>query len=117
MVSAGYSTDAYTSQKTQQPAIEVCTINGRVWSIGQPFRLGVLQWSWGFYDPQTGEVWGTRVLVGVEPVSWDYEPRPKSLMDMTFYVETVQDKVPIGLIAARIVGWWQSRKSAPIIPE
>lgn len=105
---------------------EICTIDGRIWAVREfdfSFEESphALLWSQLFYDWKTGEVWGRRTLVPSDPkdqehIYWQTFERAKGTMDMTHYREVQEGTVPLGLLAAAIVGRGE-KFSSPIIPQ
>lgn len=88
---------------------EICTINNQIWSnedIGHQFLGLKIKFAFNrcFYDPITGEIWARRVTLNAEETAWIYHPQHKHTLDMTIPIEWLEDKVPIGLKCAVLVG-------------
>src|SRR3990167_3608822 len=88
---------------------EVCTVEGKVWSINDRplcthgrYDEPDFNYSYLFYDPNTGEVWGKRAMIEGR-TSWATKDRERGSMDLTFWVENFEDEVPLGLLCALIV--------------
>lgn len=89
---------------------EICLIGSTVWSlreVGNKLPLcregGAI--SYKFYDPRTGEVWGSRMYFGCDSNSWIYIPRRKESMDLSFPYEWTPEYSlpPLGVLCALIV--------------
>lgn len=87
---------------------EISTIQGSVWAIREITKYPLMRsggaFNYAFYDPKSGEVWATRVVIGAERTTWVYTPRPKDTMDITIPWEWNEDCVPEGLLCAILIG-------------
>lgn len=84
---------------------EVCTIGSQVWSVNRPSTTHMRSghaFSYAFYDPYTGEVWGKRTVVEGHTV-WIYQARDPNSMDLSIGCEWNEGSVPLGLLCAIVV--------------
>ena len=87
---------------------EVCTIEGKVWSINELSRARfdryepTLAWSYLFFDPFTGEIWGKRAVIEGR-TQWITQQRARGSMDLTLMLENFDDDTPPGLLCALVV--------------
>jgi len=82
---------------------EICTIDSSIWSVHE--APDPKAFNYAFYDLDSGEVWGKRVLVGRPTAEWLYIGRPKSSQDMLMPREWREPgQIPLGLLCAYFMG-------------
>ncbi|MGH7250158.1 MAG: hypothetical protein ACREGC_04220 [Minisyncoccia bacterium] len=85
---------------------EISQIGSTIWNVQEvprgPFGIN---FNYIFFDPDSGEIWGKRIIVGAEITKWWYEARSKGSMDLRKGLERNGiEEAPIGILCALLFG-------------